>query len=73
MLHIEVDRGAERERIAKEAARLEGELTKLESKLADESFVQRAPAQIVAQHRERLAGVTATLESLRQQLGRLSG
>ncbi|HSS69371.1 MAG TPA: valine--tRNA ligase [Casimicrobiaceae bacterium] len=73
MLHIEVDRDVERERIAKEAAKLEGEVAQLESKLANESFVQRAPAQIVAQHRERLAGVHATLESLRQQLGRLSG
>jgi valyl-tRNA synthetase len=72
MLHVEVDRGAERERIAREIARIESEVAKLQSKLANESFVSRAPAQIVAQERERLAGFHATLETLRPQLGRLS-
>jgi valyl-tRNA synthetase len=73
MLHIEVDRNAERQRIAKEIGRIEAEMAKLSSKLANESFVSRAPAQIVAQERERLAGFQATLEQLKPQLSRLSG
>jgi valyl-tRNA synthetase len=72
MLHIEIDRETERQRIAKEIGRIEAEVAKLDSKLANESFVSRAPAEIVAQERERLAGFKATLEQLRPQLGRLS-
>jgi hypothetical protein len=33
--------------------------------------VDRAPPQVVAQERERLAGFTRTLEQVRVQLGKL--
>jgi len=72
MLDIKVDVAAERERIAKEITRLEGEVARASARLANESFVARAPAQIVAQERERLAGFNATLEKLKPQLERLS-
>jgi valyl-tRNA synthetase len=71
MLKIEVDVAAERERIAKEIARVDGEIAKAEKKLGTASFVERAPAAVVEQERERLAGFRALVDKLRGQLSRL--
>jgi valyl-tRNA synthetase len=71
MLHIEVDRDAERSRLGKEIERLEGETTKARAKLANASFVDRAPAAVVEQERKRLADFEAKLNDLRGQLGKL--
>jgi valyl-tRNA synthetase len=71
MLHVEVDVAAEVARLGREAARLRGEIAKAEGKLGNASFVDRAPANVVAQERERLAGFKGTLEKIDAQLARL--
>jgi valyl-tRNA synthetase len=71
MLHIEIDREAEKVRLDKEIARLEGEIVKARGKLSNASFVDKAPAAVVDQERKRLADFDATLEKLRVQRARL--
>ena len=71
MLKVEIDVAAERERLSKEIKRLEGEIRKAEGKLSNESFVARAPANVVAQEKERLANFSTTLDKLRDQFNKL--
>lgn len=70
-LFMEIDVAAEKLRLGKEATRLEGEITKAQGKLGNESFVARAPAAVIDQERQRLADFTATLSKVREQLARL--
>ena len=70
-LFMEVDVAAEKARLGKEATRLEGELVKVQAKLANEAFVAKVPPAVLEQERKRLTEFTATLEKLREQLARL--
>ncbi|HEX2827169.1 MAG TPA: valine--tRNA ligase [Burkholderiales bacterium] len=71
MLKVEIDLEAERERLSREVARLEGEIRKSEAKLANASFVERAPPAVVDQERQRLDRHSAMLTEVRAQLGKL--
>jgi valyl-tRNA synthetase len=71
MLRIEIDVAAERTRLDKELARLQGEIGKARAKLASPAFVERAPAAVVAQERERLAQFDAARLKVEEQRVRL--
>ncbi len=71
MLVVEIDIEAERARLSKEVARLEGEIAKANGKLSNESFVARAPAEVVAQEKERLATFETALARVKEQMKNL--
>ena len=58
------DQAAERERLEKEIARCEEELRTVEAKLANSSFVDRAPATVVEEHRKRRIDFSEQLTQL---------
>jgi valyl-tRNA synthetase len=70
-LLVQIDIEAESARLAKEMARIEIEITKAGAKLGNASFVERAPAAVVAQEKQRLEDFRRTLDRLRDQASRL--
>ena len=62
-----VDKTAELERLAKELVKLDVEIEKIETKLANEGFVSRAPEAVVAKERERVADLQQSKAKLIEQ------
>jgi valyl-tRNA synthetase len=67
-LFMEVDVAAEKIRLSKEVARLEGEIGKANGKLSNEAFVAKAPPAVIDQERKRVADFEATLSKMKTQL-----
>ncbi len=66
------DREAERARLDKEIAKLEAELRTVKEKLKNKSFVERAPAAVVEEHRQRQKDFSMQLAKLKQARERLN-
>jgi len=67
-----IDVDAEKARLAKEIARIAGEIKKCEGKLGNANFVANAPAEVVAQERQRIEDWGIQLTALREQSQKLS-
>ncbi len=67
-----IDFEAERARLNKELEKAEGELARVRGKLSNESFISRAPAQVVDAERAREAQAIALIANLRASLDALA-
>lgn len=63
-----IDKNAELARLQKETERLGKDSERIISKLDNESFVAKAPADVIAKERERLADNERALGKLREQM-----
>lgn len=66
-----IDLDKERDRINKEIQRFEGFKKSVESKLSNENFVSRAPAEVVQNEKNKARDAAETIEKLRIQLAEL--
>jgi valyl-tRNA synthetase len=66
-----IDPAAEIKRLAKERDAKQGELQRAQSKLANENYVARAPADVVARERARAEELASALIKLQEQLARI--
>ncbi len=73
LVHAEgtVDLEQQRERLRKQLAEARGLLERIEAKLANEQFVQRAPEEVVQRERERRAEVEQRIATLQAALSAL--
>nr|ART36545.1 C747 [uncultured bacterium] len=70
-----VDASAEMDRLGREIAKLEQAISRAEARLANPAFVDKAPADVVATERARLAEFgeqRATLTAQRERMAALS-
>ncbi|MGB9155498.1 MAG: hypothetical protein WCB20_03335, partial [Chthoniobacterales bacterium] len=62
----DTDQAAERERLDREVAKLEADLKATEAKLGNQSFIERAPKEVVEEHRRRRHDFNVRLTQLRK-------
>jgi valyl-tRNA synthetase len=67
-----IDLERERERLAMEIQRLEGQLAGVQLKLDNGQFVERAPEEVVEREREKARSFGEQLDKLREKLSELS-
>jgi valyl-tRNA synthetase len=67
-----IDFARERARIDKEIEKMKGDLARVEQKLSNESFIGKAPADVIEREkakRDEMAGILTKLETSRAKLG----
>jgi valyl-tRNA synthetase len=68
-----IDLAKERERLQREVAKAEGEITKIQKKLANEQFLAKAPEAVIEEQKERQGEAVQTRDKLAAALERLAG
>ena len=68
-----IDVTAERARLQRELEKIRSEIRKIDAKLANESFVAKAPPEVVEENRERKTDFEAAAQKLQAALQRLRG
>ena len=66
-----IDPGAESVRLNKELEKLKNDKQRIESKLGNSSFVDRAPQGVVNKERERLQEISTSMQKLEEQYQRI--
>ena len=66
-----IDLSAEKERLQKAMAKLDGEIKKIDGKLGNEKFISKAPQAVIDEQRERKATAEAEKAKLADALGKL--
>jgi valyl-tRNA synthetase len=66
-----IDLGAEKARLSKEIGKLDGEVKKLDAKLANPGFLAKAEEEVIEEHRERREETLVRIEKLTGALKRL--
>lgn len=64
-----IDKNAELARLQKEIDKLEKDCERQQGKLSNDSFVTKAPPEVIAKEREKLADNERSLQKLREQMG----
>ncbi len=66
-----IDFAAEKSRLKKELEKIEAEIAKIEQKLANPNFTQKAPANVLAEHKQRLTELQGKREHVKAALAAL--
>jgi valyl-tRNA synthetase len=68
-----IDKEAETARLKKELEKIEAEIAKIEQKLANPNFTQKVPANVLAEHKQRLAEWQSKRDHVKTALAALQG
>jgi valyl-tRNA synthetase len=68
-----IDLGAERARLAKEIAKAEADIARVDAKLGNANFVARAPEEVVEQEKEKREEAQGRRQKIVEALDRLKG
>jgi valyl-tRNA synthetase len=66
-----IDKNAEIARLEKEITRIEKDLPRIEGKLNNPKFIDKAPQEVIAKEKDKLATLKSSLHNLNEQLTKI--